>query len=159
MIRNVLVRRFNKNDLDQVLQLFYDTVHTINAKDYNQKQLDAWAPKGLDRTKWLNSLEKNICYVAEFEGKIISFGDYNDEAYIDRLFTHKNYQGWGVASQILQMLEKEATQLEQQEIYTEASITARPFFEKKGYMCIEEQNKKHNGQIFINYIMKKTAFS
>lgn len=131
MIRNVLVRRFNKNDLDQVLQLFYDTVHTINAKDYNQKQLDAWAPKGLDRTKWLNSLEKNICYVAEFEGKIISFGDYNDEAYIDRLFTHKNYQGWGVASQILQMLEKEATQLEQQEIYTEASITARPFLRKR----------------------------
>ncbi|OFD06774.1 acetyltransferase [Bacillus thuringiensis] len=98
MLTDIIIRTFQKEDLETVLQLFYETVHTVNARDYNELQLQAWAPKRLDRERWLQSLEKNICYVAEYRGVIVGFGDYNDEHYIDRLFTHKDYQGKGVAS-------------------------------------------------------------
>ncbi|EEL33193.1 GNAT family N-acetyltransferase [Bacillus toyonensis] len=155
MLTDIIIRIFQKEDLEPVLQLFYETVHTVNARDYNELQLQAWAPKRLDRERWLQSLEKNICYVAEYRGVIVGFGDYNDEHYIDRLFTHKDYQGKGVASYILQKLEKEAVNLGHGDIYTEASITAKSFFERKGFICIKEQKKQHNGQIFINYVMKK----
>ncbi|EJV69213.1 GNAT family N-acetyltransferase [Bacillus cereus] len=159
MFKDIKIRTFQKEDLEQVLQLFYETVHTVNAQDYNTLQLQAWAPKRLNRESWLKSLEKNISYVADNNGVIVGFGDYNDEHYINRLLTHKDYQGKGIASYILQKLEKEVMKLEHRDIYTEASITAKPFFESKGYICIKEQNKQHNGQIFINYIMKKIAFS
>ncbi|OFD38500.1 GNAT family N-acetyltransferase [Bacillus mycoides] len=159
MFKDIKIRTFQKEDLEQVLQLFYETVHTVNAQDYNKLQLQAWVPKRLNRESWLKSLEKNISYVADNNGVIVGFGDYNDEHYINRLFTHKDYQGKGIASYILQKLEKEVMKLEHRDIYTEASITAKPFFESKGYICIKEQNKQHNGQIFINYIMKKIAFS
>ncbi|MEI4711230.1 GNAT family N-acetyltransferase [Bacillus cereus] len=159
MLKDMIVRTFHKEDLEQVLQLFYETVHTINAKDYNVLQLQAWAPDQLDRESWLQSLEKNISYVADHNGVIVGFGDYNDEYYVDRLFTHKDYQGKRIASYILQKLEKEAANLGHREIYTEASITAKPFFESKGFICIKEQKKQHNGQIFINYVMKKIALS
>ncbi|PEO35950.1 GNAT family N-acetyltransferase [Bacillus toyonensis] len=155
MLTDIIIRTFQKEDLETVLQLFYETVHTVNTRDYNELQLQAWAPKRLDRERWLQSLEKNICYVAEYRGVIVGFGDYNDEHYIDRLFTHKDYQGKGVASYILQKLEKEAVNLGHGDIYTEASITAKSFFERKGFICIKEQKKQHNGQIFINYVMKK----
>ncbi|MGH1285383.1 GNAT family N-acetyltransferase [Bacillus toyonensis] len=159
MLTDIIIRTFQKEDLDQVLQLFYETVHTVNARDYNELQLQAWAPKRLDKERWLQPLEKNICYVADYRDVIVGFGDYNDEHYIDRLFTHKDYQGKGVASYILQKLEKEAVNLGHGDIYTEASITAKSFFERKGFICIKEQKKQHNGQIFINYVMKKIAFS
>ncbi|MEK7015450.1 GNAT family N-acetyltransferase [Bacillus sp. FSL R9-9410] len=159
MFKDIKIRTFQKEDLEQVLQLFYETVHTVNAQDYNTLQLQTWAPKRLNRESWLKSLEKNISYVADNNGVIVGFGDYNDEHYIDRLFTHKDYQGKGIASYILQKLEKEAMKLEHRDIYTEASITAKPFFESKGFICIKEQKKQHNGQIFINYVMKKIAFS
>ncbi|MDR4983650.1 GNAT family N-acetyltransferase [Bacillus cereus] len=159
MLKDIIIRTFQKEDLEQVLQLFYETVHTVNAKDYNLLQLQAWAPERLDRESWLQSLEKNISYVADNNGLIVGFGDYNDEQYIDRLFTHKDYQGKGIASYILQKLEEEAVKLQHRDIYTEASITAKPFFERKGYICIKEQKKQHNGQFFINYVMKKIAFS
>ncbi|CAH2462673.1 GNAT family N-acetyltransferase [Bacillus sp. S4] len=159
MFKDIKIRTFHQEDLEQVLQLFYETVHTVNAQDYNTLQLQSWAPKRLNRESWLKSLEKNISYVADNNGVIVGFGDYNDEHYINRLFTHKDYQGKGIASYILQKLEKEVMKLEHRDIYTEASITAKPFFESKGYICIKEQNKQHNGQIFINYIMKKIAFS
>ncbi|MES5884921.1 MULTISPECIES: GNAT family N-acetyltransferase [unclassified Bacillus cereus group] len=117
MLKDIIIRTFQKEDLNQVLQLFYETVHTVNAKDYNE------------------------------------------DHYVDRLFTHKYYQGKRIASSILQKLEKEAVNLGHREIYTEASITAKPFFESKGFICIKEQKKQHNGQIFINYVMKKISFS
>ncbi|ENJ6138740.1 GNAT family N-acetyltransferase [Bacillus cereus group sp. MYBK104-1] len=123
MLKDTIIRTFHKEDLEQVLQLFYETVHTINAKDYN--------------------------------GVIVGFGDYNEDHYVDRLFTHKDYQGKRIASYILQKLEQEAVNLEHREIYTEASITAKPFFESKGFICIKEQKKQHNGQVFTNYVMKK----
>lgn len=159
MLKDMIIRTFHKEDLEQVLQLFYETVHTINAKDYNVLQLQAWAPERLDRESWLHSLEKNSSYVADHNGVIVGFGDYNENHYVDRLFTHKDHQGKRIASSILQKLEKEAVNLGHREIYTEASITAKPFFESKGFSCIKGQKKQHNGQIFINYVMKKIAIS
>ncbi len=111
MLKDMIIRTFHKEDLEQVLQLFYETVHTINAKDYNVLQLQAWAPDQLDRESWLKSLEKNISYVADYNGMIVGFGDYNEDHYVDRLFTHKDYQGKRIASYILQKLEQEAVNL------------------------------------------------
>lgn len=45
MFKGIIIRTFQKGDLEQVLQLFYETIHTVNAKDYNLLQLQAWAPE------------------------------------------------------------------------------------------------------------------
>jgi len=154
----LFIRRFTKSDLQQVLDLFYNTIHTINSKDYSMDQLNAWGLINPDKKVWLNSLEANIVYVAELDEKIIGFGDLNGKRYIDRLYTHKDYQGIGVASRILSTLEKCAKQLGYSEVYTEASITAKLFFLHKGYEVLQAQNKQHNEQTFINYVMKKGIF-
>lgn len=151
----MIIREFMKADLDEVLKLFYNTIHTINVNDYSKEQVDAWGVVTPDKDRWLNSLQVNKTYVVELNGKIIGFGDLNNEKYIDRLFTHKDYQGIGVASKILNKLENEAKILGYREVYTEASITAKPFFERRGYVVLKSQNKLHNGEIFLNYVMKK----
>lgn len=151
----MVIRRYRESDLEQILDMFYNTVHTVNAKDYTKSQLDAWAARNPDNRKWSESLNQNIVYVAEINDNIIGFGDLNNKRYIDRLFTHKDFQGIGVASGILNTLENEAKRLGYLEIYTEASITAKSFFEKQKYQTILCQNKKYNRQIFVNYIMKK----
>jgi len=38
---------------------------------------------------------------------------------------------------------------------TEASITARPFFEKRGYQVVKEQSIRRKGQTLTNFLMKK----
>lgn len=35
----VFVRKFKSSDLEECTLLFYDTVHTVNARDYNANQL------------------------------------------------------------------------------------------------------------------------
>ena len=64
---------------------------------------------------------------------------------------HKDYQRKGVAAAICDRLEA----VEAETIITHASITARPFFEKRGYTVVREQQVERRGVILKNYVMKK----
>ena len=54
------LRKYNANDCKELAQLFYDTVHTINAKDYTKEQLNVWATGQIDFEKWNASLSEII---------------------------------------------------------------------------------------------------
>jgi putative acetyltransferase len=151
------IQKYYPDDLDQILKLFHDTVHAINIRDYSQEQINAWAPATIDRNRWVHNLSNHIAYVAKIADIIVGFGDATKQGYIDRLYTHKDYQGKGIASAILKKLEEELQKLGVIQFTTEASITAKPFFERQGYTVVNSQEIKHrSGVIFINYVMKKT---
>ena len=42
---SIALRSFRAEDLQEILTLFYQTIHYINAKDYTEEQLDVWAPQ------------------------------------------------------------------------------------------------------------------
>jgi putative acetyltransferase len=149
------IRNFKDEDIESVLKLFYDTVHSVNSKDYDNEQLKAWAPKELDRLKWIESLNKNYSIVVEENTQIIGFGDIDLTGYLDRLYVHKNYQGKKVASKLINALENYIFNKGIKSITTDASITAKPFFEKKGYKVIKEQQVELRGQLFTNFKMCK----
>lgn len=148
------IRDYKSEDIKEILQLFYDTVHEVNAKDYTEEQLDAWASKDVDLTAWDKSLLSHYSYVAVLYNTIVSFGDINDEGYLDRLYVHKDYQGKGIGSAICNKLE---TVLNFKTIYVHASITAKPFFEKRGYSVVKEQTVMRHGVSLKNYIMIRTV--
>ena len=131
--------------------LFYHTVHTINAKDYTKEQLDLWATGQEDLEKWNQSLQAHFSVVA-MEGEIIvGFGDIDKTGYLDRLFVHAKHQGKGIATAICDHLE----QAVQGNIFTHASITAKPFFEKRGYKVVKEQYVERQGVMLKNFLMEK----
>ncbi len=149
------VRNFKNEDIESVLKLFYDTVHSINSKDYAKEQLKAWAPKELDKLKWIESLNKNYSLVVEEDTQIIGFGDIDSTGYLDRLYVHKSHQGKKVASNLITELENYVFNKGVKSIITDASITAKPFFENKGYEVIKEQQVELRGQVFTNFKMIK----
>ena len=61
----------------------------------------------------------------------------------------------GIDSALLAGLEESAAGLGCRRIYTEASITTRPFFERWGYQVVKPQEKPLRGQVFINFVMEK----
>lgn len=82
---------------------------------------------------------------------IVGFGDIDQTGYLDRLYVHANHQGKGVAAAICNKLE----QAVQGKVVTHASITARPFFEKRGYRIVREQQVERKGIFLTNYVMEK----
>lgn len=58
------IRKYKSIDLDQIVRLFYDTVHTVNIKDYSTQQVNVWATRTVDLDKWDKSFREHISYVA-----------------------------------------------------------------------------------------------
>nr|WP_330420547.1 GNAT family N-acetyltransferase [Roseburia sp. AM59-24XD] len=65
------------------------------------------------------------------------------------MFVHKDNQRKGIATAICNQLE----QFVEGNITTHASITARPFFEKRGYKVVMEQQAERRGVFLTNYVM------
>ncbi len=146
------IRKYLQSDCRELTELFYNTVHTVNAKNYTEEQLNVWASGEVDLEKWNQSLQEHFSIVAVENGTIVGFGDIDDTGYLDRLFVHTDYQKKGIATAICNQLEQSV----QGNIITHASITARPFFEKRGYTVVKEQQVERQGIFLTNYVMIKS---
>lgn len=137
----MIIREYSSADCGEIAELFYNTVHTVNAADYTKEQLDAW-----DR-----SFREHFSLVALEGSTIVGFGDIDKTAYLDRLYVHAHHQREGIAAAICDRLEEAV----QGNILVHASITARPFFEKRGYRVIKEQKVERQGVLLTNFVMEK----
>lgn len=151
----IQLRPYKPADLPELLTLFRETVHTVNAKDYTREQLNAWAPQNPDAVKWQGSLSANYTLVAVIDNEIAGFADIDSTGYFDHLFVHKNHQGKGVAKALANAMEAHAAEQGYKVITVAASITAKPFFESLGYTVLKQQSVERLGQVLTNYLMEK----
>lgn len=126
---NITLRKYAPDDLNEITELFYNTVHSVNAADYSKEQLDVWATGQVDMEAWNKSLLSHYSVVALIDETIVGFGDIDDTGYLDRLYVHR--------------------------IITHASITAKSFFERRGYKVVNEQQVIREGTHLTNYVMEK----
>ncbi len=149
----ITLRFYRSEDCPTLAQLFHDTVHTVNARDYTPAQLDAWATGRVDLEAWDRSFLAHRTLIAEMDGVIAGFADM-DDGYLDRLYVHHACQGQGVATALCDALEAGFSV-----VTTHASITARPFFERRGYTVLRAQQVERHGVLLTNYVMEKRLFS
>ena len=96
----MFLRMYNTSDCEFLAELFYQTVHNVNAKDYTKEQLDVWATGNVNLNEWDKSFLEHFTIVAIKNEIIVGFGDIDKTGYLDRLFVHKDYQRQGIASAI-----------------------------------------------------------
>lgn len=149
------LRIYKIDDTEEIIKLFYDTVHEVNIHDYTKAQVDAWASANTDIEVWIKRLGDKFTYVAEKDNKIIGFGQLEANGHIDCFYCHKDFQRQGIGTQILEQIESKARALEIKKLFTEASITAKPFFESKKFIVVRKQEVERMGQKFINFVMEK----
>lgn len=147
----MLLRPYRTEDCPALTKLFYQTVHTVNAKDYTPPQLDAWADGHPDLAAWDRSLSAHLSLVAVCDGVIAGFADMAPDGYLDRLYVHRDFQRQGIATALCDALEQAVPGPYE----THASITARPFFEQRGYQVVRQQQVLRKGIVLTNYVMRK----
>lgn len=143
------------NDTQEIMQLFYNTVHRINIRDYSQAQIDAWAPEHMDTQKWIERMQDRITYVAEENGKVIGFAELERTGHIGCFYCHADHQNMGVGKALFNKIQLIADNLGLQKLFTEVSITAKPFFEHMGFTAIASQEVELRGAKLTNYVMEK----
>ena len=154
----MIIREFEDEDTEGIVHLFTETVRKINSQDYSKEQIEAWAPQNPNLEKWRKRLAKTITFVAEENQKVIGFAQLENNGHIDCFYVAHDFINKGVGSKLLFEIEERAKALSITRLFTEASITAKPFFHKKGFKVIRGQFVELRGVKFRNFVMEKGYF-
>jgi putative acetyltransferase len=147
------VRRLRKGEEIELWELFYNTIHSVNIRDYDENQIEAWAPGDFDVNIAIQKFTDIDPFVAIKNGKIIGYGDIQTDGLIDHFYCHHEFQRQGVGSALFSAIEKEAKTNGISKMYSNVSITARTFFEAKGFAVEKEQVIKVRDQQLRNFRM------
>jgi putative acetyltransferase len=150
------IREGNIQDLQELQKLFVDTVKEICKADYNTEQISVWISSIENKERWQEKLKTQFVLVAEENGKIAGFCSLDKGNYLDLLYVSKDYQRQGVANKLYTEIENEARRLNQPELTSDVSKTARMFFEKMGFIVVKVQTVNIKAVELTNYKMKKS---
>ncbi len=151
------IRKAQKTDSRALAQLYYETVHAINSRDYNARQLHAWAPAVYPDSFWLARLRRYEVYVAVVEGRLVGFAEFDRRGYIDCFYVHHLQQGRGVGKALMRKMIQLAKRYHLRRLRADVSITARAFFEGRGFRLVRRQKKIYRGQPFKQLLMESTV--
>ncbi len=143
------------SDMEEMQQLFADTVSCICKADYNETQINVWVSGIENKKRWADIIENQLVWVSYKNEKITGFITLANGNYIDFLYVHKNYQRQGIARKLYQLVEAEAQKQGENHFTSDVSKTACPFFESVGFNVIKEQTFEKKGVLMTNFKMAK----
>jgi putative acetyltransferase len=149
------LRSYRPEDAPLLLALFRDTIRRVNSQDYNPDQIRAWASDDIDPVVWASRFVGRFVPVAEEAGSPIGFAELEAHGHIDRFYVSADHQRRGVGRALMSAVVTEARRLHLVRLFTEASITARPFFESQGFQVLAPQVVTCRGCEFVNYRMER----
>ena len=148
------IRSYCSEDCPKLIRLFKDTIHRVNSRDYTPEQIAVWADAPIDLKKWNERFAHSHTLVAVIDDKIAGFANMEESGYLDCLYVHADNQREGIASVLCDALESAC---QAPAFYTEASITAVPFFLKRGYDILKKQTVVRGDIELTNFVMTKSA--
>ena len=156
MKADFIIRAALQSDAVELKKLFQNTVLAINRRDYLQAEVEDWASCGDNLANIKDMIKTHYFIVAvNQQSEIVGFSSITPQGYLHSMFVHKDFQGEGIATILLNEIEQYAITNGIMRITSEVSLTARPFFEKKGYIVEEEQKRKANQLSLTNFWMAK----
>ena len=151
-----MIRVALQSDTVELKQVFQNTVLAINRRDYSQAEVEDWASCGDNLANIKDMIKTHYFIVAvNQQSEIVGFSSITPQGYLHSMFVHKDFQGKGIATMLLNEIEQYAITNGIMRITSEVSLTARPFFEKRGYIVEEEQKRKANQLSLTNFWMAK----
>ena len=151
----VTLRPYRPDDAPALLALFRDTIRGVNSRDYSPAQIAAWASDDIDTVAWAGRFAGRFVPVAEEAGHPVGFAELEPNGHIDRVYVSADHQRRGIGRELLAVTVAEARRVGLARLFTEASITARPFFEAQGFAVLAPQVVTCRGAEFVNYRMER----
>ncbi|MGO1247196.1 MAG: GNAT family N-acetyltransferase [Oceanisphaera sp.] len=148
------IRKIRSGEAGSIWRLLHNTVHRINQADYSDEELVVLAPDEYDAPHWVSRFIRTHPLVATEGRDLLGFAELAEDGRIDLFYVHHDHQGKGIGRALMQRLRAEAASRGLHQLYCEASITARPFFENMGFEFVEDRELERKGKHVPVLLMK-----
>jgi putative acetyltransferase len=154
---SVQIRRYKPGEERALFEVYYSAIHLVASHDYTPEQIKAWAPEDLDMSLWEVRIRDINPFVAELGGEVVGYADLQPNGYIDHFFVSGTYHRNGIGSLLMEHLLAEAKSLGLYELASDVSRSAQPFYEKFGFVVVEQRCIERRGVIIPNALMRRYA--
>jgi putative acetyltransferase len=149
------LRPFLPADAPILAAIFASAIEELTSDDYSEEQQQAWASLG-EEEEFGRRLAADLTLIATVRNSPVGFASLRDKDHIRMLYVHPSVAGQGVASMLLDALEKLAGGRGAAKLTVDASDTAEGFFRKRGYVAKQRNSITINGEWLANTTMQKT---
>jgi len=150
------LRPFLGEDTPVLAAIFAASIEELTGEDYSQAQQDAWASAADDEEQFGKRLSSGLTLVATLQNSPVGFASLRGPDHIDMLYVHPGAAGQGVASMLIEALEKLAGGRGAKTLTVDASDNAEGFFAKRGYVGKQRNTVTVHGEWLANTTMQKT---
>ncbi len=127
------LRPYLPADAPVLAAIFQESVAELTGDDYSEAQAAAWAAAADDEAAFAAGLARNLTLVATIEGAPVGFASLKEREEIEMLYVHPRAVGRGVATLLLDAIEKLAGARGAQRLVADVSDTAEEFFRRRGF--------------------------
>jgi putative acetyltransferase len=149
------LRPYLAADLPLLSEIRFAAIEELTVDDYDEAQRRAWASAVDDDKEFAQSLAKGLTLVALTGGGPVGFISLQKGGLIDQLYVHPAVARTGVASALVEAIEKLAAARGTTMLVTDASDTAKSFFEKRGFVAERRNTIEIEGEYLGNTRMTK----
>ncbi|MBB4370262.1 putative acetyltransferase [Bradyrhizobium sp. cir1] len=149
------LRPFLPDDVPVLAAIFTASIEQLTGDDYSEAQQQAWMEAAEDE-EFGKRLASDLTLIATLEGSPVGFASLRGTDHIRMLYVHPAVSGQGIATMLVDALEKLAGSRGAKSLTVDASDTAEGFFAKRGYTAQQRNSVTINDEWLANTTMKKT---
>jgi putative acetyltransferase len=149
------LRPFLAEDTPVLAAILTASIEELTGDDYNEAQQEAWASVADDEEEFGKRLASELTLIATLQNSPVGFASLKGKDHIDMLYVHPGAVGQGVASVLVEALEKLAGARGAKALTVDASDNSEGFFAKRGYVGKQRNSVTVNGEWLANTTMRK----
>jgi ribosomal protein S18 acetylase RimI-like enzyme len=150
-----MIRIFQHGDHQAIAEIFCRAVHEIACAAYTPEQCLAWSAREPNYDHWQRRCELKRPFVAIADGEVAGFLELDPDGHIDCAYIHPKFQRRGIMTGLVAHAVNTCFVFGLKRVYVEASICARPLFEKAGFTVVGENIVTIQGVELLNFRMEK----
>jgi putative acetyltransferase len=128
------LRPFLPADAERCKSIFAASITELAIEDYSEEQCEAWIAAADDIKAFGKRLAEALTLVATVEGESAGFATLKGADVVDLIYVDPEFARRGVATMLLDALTKLASARGAARLTADVSDTAKPLFERQGYV-------------------------
>ena len=131
----IALRPFLPSDARRCIEIFRSSIEELASEDYDEDQREAWSARADDPAAFAERLSESLTLIASLDGASVGFASLKGLAVLDMLYVDPAFARRGVGAALIDALVRIGQARGVEKLSADASDSARPLFERSGFVA------------------------